>query len=128
MQDSDETFIIRNIQQYEEVDKPLSALLLQIFQSYGFQLKDHSQFDDLERKIRESAISTSGSELSDTELQEISKLAQQAEPLLTEKSKIRGALRERMILVAPRVYEKLGEVVGARMIQKFGLENMINQE
>ena len=102
-------------------------MLYQIKQSYGYQLPNRTEFDDLARKITESATLNQGT-LSDKDLLDISETAQKAEKLLIEVAKLKESLKERMQTVAPRVVEKLGEIVGARMIAKFGLKEMIEQQ
>eukprot|EP01057_Protomagalhaensia_wolfi_P000178 Protomagalhaensia_wolfi_Nauph_80__177@NODE_109_length_3650_cov_30_485738_g82_i0_p1_GENE_NODE_109_length_3650_cov_30_485738_g82_i0NODE_109_length_3650_cov_30_485738_g82_i0_p1_ORF_typecomplete_len496_score137_62Nop/PF01798_18/8_9e77NOP5NT/PF08156_13/2_4e11DUF1168/PF06658_12/0_0036RNA_polI_A34/PF08208_11/0_3Lipase/PF00151_19/16Lipase/PF00151_19/29Med19/PF10278_9/1_4_NODE_109_length_3650_cov_30_485738_g82_i012382725 len=92
---------------------------------YRVNVKTLSDFNDLvtsdvEGQIRQAAETSMGSDLVDTDLENIMELAERVLELAAYRASLTDYLRMRMTAIAPNLTYLVGEVLGARLLAQAG--------
>jgi nucleolar protein 58 len=76
--------------------------------------------EELAEKVREAAIVSMGTEISDDDVANISRLCDEVVKSLQYREQLAAYLTSRMNAIAPNLTTMVGETIGARLIQKAG--------
>uniref|UniRef100_A0A7S1LDX0 Nop domain-containing protein n=1 Tax=Neobodo designis TaxID=312471 RepID=A0A7S1LDX0_NEODS len=76
--------------------------------------------EDVAEKVREAAIVSMGTEISDDDIANIGKLCDEVVKSLQYREQLAAYLTSRMNAIAPNLTTMVGETIGARLIQKAG--------
>lgn len=148
----DETFIAQTVNRYDQIDSEVKELMNEIKFGYSYhfpelyKIIDHNHLDyvniiltlqqrenirsveltcvnpEVAKKVHDFCEVSMGSDISEEALSEIIEKCRIAKAMFLERDSLQKSLEERMQQAAPRSLEKLGAIVGARMIVKAGLQ------
>ncbi|XP_020585092.1 probable nucleolar protein 5-2 [Phalaenopsis equestris] len=148
--DKVDTMIIQAIGLLDDLDKELNTYAMRVREWYGWHfpelariVQDNIQYakavklmgnranavnldfsevlqEEVEAELKEAAVISMGTEVSDIDLENISELCDQVLSLSEYRSKLYDYLRSRMNTIAPNLTALVGELVGARLIAHGG--------
>lgn len=148
--DKIDTMIVQAISLLDDIDKELNIYVMRVKEWYGWHfpelskvLRDNSAYiktvlclqnrnnaqkapltdvlpEDLAKEVREAAIVSMGTEISEDDMLHISKLAEEVESITTYRGALFDYLKNRMQAIAPNLTHLAGELVGARLMARAG--------
>ena len=148
--DKVDTMVIQAIGLLDELDKELNTYSMRVREWYGWHfpeltkiIADNMQYakaaklmgdranaagldfsgildEDVEQEVKDTAIISMGTEISEEDLNNIGQLADQVISLSEYRSQLYDYLKARMNAIAPNLTVLVGELVGARLISHAG--------
>ncbi|KAK3004757.1 hypothetical protein RJ639_018492 [Escallonia herrerae] len=148
--DKVDVIIIQAIAKMDEVDKELNNSSMRLREWYGWHFPELAKIvqentvyaktvklmrdrtnsikldfseilsEELETELKEAAVSSMGTEVSESDLQIISELCDQVITLADCRAQLYDCLKSRMNAIAPNLTALVGELVGARLIAHAG--------
>ncbi|KAF0983080.1 hypothetical protein FDP41_011058 [Naegleria fowleri] len=148
--DKIDTMIVQAISLLDDIDKELNIYVMRVKEWYGWHfpelskiLRDNNAYiktvltlqnrnnaqtapltdvlpEDLANEVKEAAIVSMGTEISQDDILHISKLAEEVESITAYRAALFDYLKNRMQAIAPNLTHLVGELVGARLIAHAG--------
>ena len=148
--DKVDTMIIQAIGLLDDLDKELNTYAMRVREWYGWHfpemtkiVADNQQYakvvslmgmrvnaasidfsevldEEVEAEMKEAAVVSMGTEISDVDLINIQALAEQVTALSEYRAQLFDYLKSRMAAIAPNLTVLVGELVGARLISHAG--------
>ncbi|KAK3004758.1 hypothetical protein RJ639_018493, partial [Escallonia herrerae] len=121
--DKVDVIIIQAIAKMDEVDKELSNSSMRLREWYGWHFPELAKIilsEELETELKDAAVSSRGTEVSESDLQIISELCDQVTTLADCRAQLYDCLKSRMNAISPNLTALVGELVGARLIAHAG--------
>ncbi|KVI00081.1 Nop domain-containing protein [Cynara cardunculus var. scolymus] len=139
--DKVDTMIIQAIGLLDDLDKELNTYAMRVREWYGWHFPELAKIvqdnilyakailaEEVETELKEAAVVSMGTEVSDLDLINIKDLCDQVLSLSEYRAQLYDYLKSRMNTVAPNLTALVGELVGARLIAHGGsLLNLAKQ-
>ncbi|KAJ6384384.1 hypothetical protein OIU78_027656 [Salix suchowensis] len=126
-----DTMIIQAIGLLDDLDKELNTYAMRVRECRDNAAKlDFSEIlpEEVEAELKEAAVISMGSDVSDVDLMNIKELCDQVLSLAEYRAQLYDYLKNRMNTIAPNLTALVGELVGARLIAHGGsLLNLAKQ-
>ncbi|KAL9652387.1 hypothetical protein ABK040_012042 [Willaertia magna] len=148
--DKIDTMIVQAVSLLDDIDKELNIYVMRVKEWYGWHfpelakiLRDNTAYvktvltlqnrnnaqtvdltdvlpEDLAKEVKDAAIVSMGTEITEEDMIHISKLAEEVLSIHEYRSALYEYLKNRMQAIAPNLTHLVGELVGARLIAKAG--------